>query len=164
MLISRRLVAFSGVMLPFAARAATKPCAVPRILFVCPAGSVKSAIAREELKRMARARGIPVHVESRGIQPENHISPQLAARLKQEGIDPLAEPLQRFTPEATKKVDIVIAFDEAAKAPGLEQARTWRVASWNEQYDAAKADTLENEIRLLHELSRRPCGMGSAVE
>ena len=33
-----------------AAAAQTKPCPPPRVLFVCPAGSVKSAIARESLR------------------------------------------------------------------------------------------------------------------
>jgi protein-tyrosine-phosphatase len=118
---------------------------------------VKSAIAREELKRLARARGISVVAESRGIHPENHISPLLAERLKREGIDPLAQPLRAFTPEDARRADIVIAFDEAATAPGLEKARTWQVAAWNSQYDDAKSDTAENINRLLQELSRRSC-------
>jgi protein-tyrosine-phosphatase len=129
------------------------------VLFVCPAGSVKSAIAREHLKRMAKAQGVAVLVESRGINPENHISPLLATRLKRDGIDPLSEPLQRFTPDDAKKADIVIAFDEAADAPGLKGARRWRIASWNTEYDGAKSDTLKNETRLLDELGGQPCGL-----
>jgi protein-tyrosine-phosphatase len=144
-------------MLPLAFGAQAKPCAAPRILFVCPAGTVKSAIAREEFKRLARTRGISVHAESRGIHLENHISPQLAERLKQEGIDPLAEPLRTFAPEDADKADIVIAFDEAAKAPGLEKARAWQVASWDSEYDVAKSGTLENSDRLLEEIRQRRC-------
>jgi len=127
------------------------------VLFVCPAGSVKSAIAREELKQRAKLRNIPVKAESRGIHPENHISSLLAERLKRDGINPLADPLQRFTPADAQQADIVIAFDDAAGAPGLEKARRWRVAAWNSQYDDAKSDTLENVDRLLHELSQRTC-------
>lgn len=107
---------------------------------------------------MAKAQGISVLVESRGINPENHISPLLADRLKRDGIDPLSQPLQRFTPDDAKAADIVIAFDEAADAPGLKDARRWRVASWNTQYDDARSDTLENETKLLQELRAQSCG------
>lgn len=128
-----------------------------RVLFVCPAGSVKSAIAREELKHLARAQGVRVNVQSRGIHPENHISPPLAQRLKADGIDPLAEPLRSFTPEDADRADIVIAFDQAGQAPGLEKARRWQVASWNSQYADARSDTLKNIKQLLSELKERQC-------
>jgi protein-tyrosine-phosphatase len=157
MMISRRVVAFSGFIAPLTTTAWAKPCAVARVLFVCPAGTVKSAIAREELRRVAKMRGISVVAESRGIHPENHISPLLAQRLKQDGIDPLADPLRTFTPEEAGHADIVVAFDDAAAAPGLEKARKWQVAAWNTQYDDAKSDTLENIDRLVHELSLRSC-------
>lgn len=156
-MISRRIVILCGTLASFARGAWAVPCAPARVLFVCPAGSVKSAIAREELRRMAKLRGIPVKAESRGIHPEDHISPLLAERLKRDGIDPLADSLRPFTPEDAKLADIVIAFDAAAQAPGLEHARTWQVAAWNTQYDDAKSDTIENVNRLLHELSERRC-------
>jgi protein-tyrosine-phosphatase len=137
--------------------ALARPCAATRVLLVCPAGSVKSAIAREELKRLARAQRVSVEVQSRGIHPENHISPSLAQKLKADGIDPSAEPLRAFTPADAGKADIVVAFDQAADAPGLEEARKWQVASWNDQYDRARADTLENIGHLLHEIKTRRC-------
>ena len=140
-MISRRKIILCSAMVPFAATAWAKPCAATRVLLVCPAGSVKSAIAREELKRMAELRSVPVEVESRGIHPEDHISPLLAQRLSRDGIDPLAQPLRRFAPEDAKQADIVIAFDEAAYAPRLENARACHVASWHSQYDDAKSDT-----------------------
>ena len=156
MLVDRRFAALFLTLFPVSVCA--KPCATAtRVLFVCPAGSVKSAIAREELKRLARMQGVSVDVHSRGIKPENHISPLLAQRLKADGIDPLAEPLRTFDPQDVSKADIVIAFDEAGDAPGLERARKWQVASWNSQYDAAKADTMENAQRLLYELKQRQC-------
>src|SRR5258708_29316851 len=156
-MISRRKVVLCSLAVPFGAPAWAKPCDPTRVLFVCPAGSVKSALAREELRRMAKLRNIPVTVVSRGIHPENHISSLLAQRLKRDGIDPLADPLLRFTPEDANKANITIAFDEAAQAPGLEKARTWQVAAWNSQHDDAKTDTVGNVNRLLHELFKRPC-------
>jgi protein-tyrosine-phosphatase len=155
--MSRRLFLLGGVltMASFSARA--RPCGPTRVLFVCPAGSVKSAIAREELKKVSSERGVKVIVASRGIQPENHISSQLSARLQRDGIDPLAEPLQKFATADAGRADITIAFDDAADAPGLEKARKWVVASWNTQYDDAKSDTLENIERLLAEIRQRSC-------
>src|SRR5258708_7953448 len=114
-------------------------------------------MGRGELGRMGKLRNSAVAVVSPGIHPENHIPPLLAQRLKRDGIDPLADPLLRFTPEDANKANITIAFDEAAQAPGLEKARTWQVAAWNSQYDDAKSDTVGNVNRLLHELFKRPC-------
>jgi protein-tyrosine-phosphatase len=152
MLFNRRYATLLFMAVPFQAQA--RPCAAPHVLFVCPAGSVKSAIAREELKRLAAAKGVAVIATSRGIHPENHISPQLAERLKAEGIDPLAEPLRSFSPADTKGADILVAFDEAAEAPGLEKARQWEVAAWNGEYETAKTDTLKYIESLLVEIQQ----------
>ena len=141
----------------FPASAKAEPCAATRVLFVCPMGSVKSAIAREELRRAVKARGLPVMVQSRGLTPTNDISPALAAHLRDDGINPLADPLRRFTKADTEKADITIAFDEAAKAPGLEQATVWNSPSWNDDYAHAK-ETMDQRItKLTDELAQRPC-------
>lgn len=137
--------------------ATAKPCTVTRVLFICPKGSVKSAIAREELRRLAKARGLAVEVQSRGISPENDITPTLAKNLRKEGINPLADPIRRFSPEDATRSDITIAFDEAATAPGLERARVWHSPSWMEDYGNAKR-TMDGRIKnLADELAKRPC-------
>ena len=156
-MLSRRAVTLCGLLASLPGSAWAKTCAPVRVLFVCPVGSVKSAIARELLKRVAKRRNISVEAKSRGIRPENNISPLLAERLKKDGINPLAEPLRAFELEDAKHADIVIAFNDAVHAPGLQGARTWSVAAWNTQYDDAKSDTLENIDRLLHEISQRQC-------
>jgi protein-tyrosine-phosphatase len=155
----RGVIALGLLLLARPAMAAPAPCAAPRVLFVCPAGSVKSAIAREEMKRRAAARGLSVQISSRGIDPADHVSPLLAARLKADGIDTRAEPLRALTPSDIAQADILIAFDEATKAPGLEQARSWDVPSWS-QYAEAKAALLPKIDGLLDELAgvaRRGC-------
>ncbi|MDB5423952.1 MAG: hypothetical protein JWQ29_1368 [Phenylobacterium sp.] len=155
--LSRRGVAIGLVLLagPAAVRAA--PCAPPTVLFVCPAGTVKSAIARETLKRRAAQAGVAVRVASRGVHPEAHVSPALKASLLADGIDPAAEPLRALEPQDLARADIVIAFDEAAQAPGLQSARVWDVPSWNSQYPEAKAAMAPKIDALLAELARRPC-------
>jgi len=134
---------------------------VTRVLFVCPLGVVKSAIAREQLRRIAKARGLSVQVRSRGIEPPaipaNDISPGLTAHLREEGIDLFADPLRHFARADAERADIVIAFDEAAEAPGLEHARKWHSPSWNDDYANAKAKMDERIPVLADELAKRPC-------
>src|SRR5260221_349010 len=83
------------------------------------------ATAREELRRRAKGRGLALQVGSRGVHPEDHVSPALAARLRADGIDPNADPLRPLTPSDIAQADVLVAFDEAAQAPGLEGARAW---------------------------------------
>jgi len=134
--------------------AAATSCRVTRILFVCPVGTVKSAIAREMLRKRLAASHLPVLVQSRGIAPANHVSPALAARLRADSIDPTTDPLRALTAADVADADIVIAFDEAAQSPLLVKARAWRTPSWNDQYDAAKADLVQRLDGLIDELAR----------
>ena len=156
--IHRRAV-FTGGMLLFAnpATAQTPPCRPPRVLFVCPAGTVKSAIARETLRRGAAQRGLAVQVQSRGIHPEDHLSPTLVVQLGADGINPRSEPVQPLTAGDISGNDLIIAFDEAAQAPGLGKARVWEIPSWNTSYAAAKSALAVQVDALLDELRARPC-------
>lgn len=150
-----------GMGLALAAVGARAGCPPLRVLFVCPAGSVKSAIARESFRRRAADQGVAVSVSSRGVHPEDHVSPALAAKLKRDGIDPAAEPLRGLAPADIAQADLVIAFDEAADEPSLRAARAWKTPSWNTDYAAAKADLDGRLALLLTEVrtrSRQPCG------
>lgn len=157
---SRRLVTLALLGAPTLLRAEPAPCAPPTVLFVCPAGTVKSAIARETLRRRAAASGLRVRVVSRGLQPEDHVSPALAASLRADGLDPAAEPARPLQDADVAAADIVVAFDEAAQAPALKDARVWDIPSWNSDYSGAKAalaartDALIGELR---ERQSRPC-------
>ena len=154
---NRRMVVAGLSLLASPALAKAKPCPPPRVLFVCPAGTVKSAIAREYLKRTAAKQGVAVQVQSRGVHPEDHVSPELAVRLRAEGIDPAAEPLRSLAPADITGADIVIAFDEAAQAPGMSAARSWSIPSWNSDFERAKAALLVQIEALLGELRDRGC-------
>jgi hypothetical protein len=156
--MNRRGVLTIGALL-FAshANAQALPCPPPRVLFVCPAGTVKSAIARETLRRRAAQRGVAVRVQSRGVHPEDHVSPALAAQLSADGIDPRSEPVQSLAAADISGNDVIIAFDEAAQAPGLGQARVWDVPSWNTSYAAAKSALAVQVDALLDELGAKPC-------
>jgi len=148
----RRLLLTLPLMLAAAPAAAT--CRRPIVLFVCPAGTVKSAIARETLKRRAAATGLALDVHSRGIAPEDHVSPDLAQRLRADGIDPAAEPVLAVTATDVARADVVVAFDGAAEAPVMKGARAWVTPSWNADYDTAKADLDRRLDGLVAELAR----------
>ena len=154
----RRTIVSGLALLPLAWSASIH-AACPRadVLLICPSGTVKSAIARELLKRRAAERGVAVHVWSRGLKIADHVTPELAARLKADGLDPRAEPPRPLTAADLTHTDIVIAFDEAAQAPGLEHARVWDIPGFQADSDAAKAALAAQTERLLAELQARHC-------
>jgi protein-tyrosine-phosphatase len=127
------------LMLAWAGQSRAAACAPLHVLFVCPVGTVKSAIAREALRRRVALLRLPVAVESRGLSPANHLTPALIERLRAEDVT---------------RADIVIAFDEAAGSPLLAKAQAWRTPSWLASYDAAKADLAARLDGLLAELTR----------
>ena len=157
--LARRAV-IVGAGLALLVGPATAACPPERVLFVCPAGSVKSAIAREALKRRAADLGLALSVSSRGVDPEDHVSPELAANLKRDGLNPAAEPLRRLAQADVAQADVIIAFDAASDEPLLRGARRWKTPSWNGDYAAAKADLDDRLAALLAELrgrAGRPC-------
>lgn len=152
--ISRRLFVLSFAAAPAFSSAACRPT---RVLFVCPAGTVKSAIAREVLRLRIDREGLAALVASRGLHPEDHVSPALAARLHADGLHPEREAALPLTARDVDQADIVIAFDDASNTPTLKGARAWRTPSWNSNYDTAKADLARRVEGLVAELRRERC-------
>lgn len=150
--LSRRFLILSLAGVPSVAGAA---CAPTRVLFVCPAGTVKSAIAREMLRARIDSQRLNLAVTSRGLRPENHVSEALAARLRADRLDTGREPARPVTARDVADADIVIAFDEATASPLLGKARAWRTPSWNADYDAAKTDLALRLDALVAELGGR---------
>jgi protein-tyrosine-phosphatase len=118
---------------------------------------VKSAIARETLKRRAAEQGVPVSVTSRGVHVEDHVSQGLAANLKADGLDAALETPRALASTDVSAADIVVAFDEATQIPALRGARSWDTPSWNSDYAGAKAALAAHVDRLLAELRAKPC-------
>lgn len=155
-----RRAILAGLSVALVTRPANAVCPPTRVLFVCQAGSVKSAIARETLKQLAARNHLPVTVSSRGLSPEDHVSPTLVANLQVDGINPASEPIRALADADITRADIVIAFDEAANAPILSAARAWKTPSWNTDYAEARADLNQRLGLLMTELRERtgqPC-------
>ncbi|MGR4864188.1 arsenate reductase/protein-tyrosine-phosphatase family protein [Caulobacter sp. LARHSG274] len=155
LLASRRSTLLAFLLLPPGLAFAS--CPPSKVLFVCPAGTVKSAIAREALKQRAASVGAAILVRSRGLAVEDHVSAALAARLAADGLDPRAEIARTLEAPDVAWADIVVAFDEASQAPTLARARSWTTPSWNSDYDNAKADLDRRLDALLAELAKQPC-------
>ncbi|MGI8930939.1 MAG: hypothetical protein ACR2FK_00960 [Sphingomicrobium sp.] len=126
----------------------------PRVLFVCQFGSVKSAVAREIFRRRATERRLGVSVQSRGITPEEHASPALAAALRSEGLDRHADPLRALQPGDLVAADVIILFDPLPSGLNSARARDWSdLPSMNADYPAARADLVGRIDRLIDELA-----------
>ena len=82
----------------------------PTILFMCPHGAAKSVLASAYFQRLAKERGLNVHVESAGTEPDATVSPAVAAHLKERGYSiPVAKP-RKVAPEEFASADIVISI------------------------------------------------------
>jgi hypothetical protein len=138
-----------------AGRLGAKKRELPRILFVCQYGSVKSAIARELLRRRARERGIALRAFSRGITPEAHLPAEIEARLRAEGIDAGGDGLHRLLPVDAGAADIVVYFNPLPANIVAARSLDWTsVPSVLGTYPAARADMNRRIEALLDSLER----------
>lgn len=134
-----------------------QPTAKPaKILFVCQAGTAKSAIAREIFKRRAKERGIVVNVFSRGIVVEDHVSPQLRANLRADGIDTTAEAIVSLAASDWASADILVKFNPLPASVKHGDVRDWTdIPSINEDYANAQAIMGQRIDALLTEIANR---------
>ena len=126
---------------------------IPKILFVCKAGTAKSAIAREMFRKRARERGVDIDVFSRGIVVEDHISPDLRRKLLADGINSTAEPASALRATDVKAADIVVRFNPLPSEVRHSDIRDWSdLPSVNDDYANAhriletRIDALLDEI------------------
>jgi protein-tyrosine-phosphatase len=125
------------------------------VLFICQFGTVKSAIARELLKRRAAARGISVIVSSRGITPEAHLAPSTRSQLLAEGIDLDGERLQKLRRADLDNADLVVTFNPLPASMRRTGLRDWSaVPSVNDTYLLARVDLDRRVDQLLEHLSQ----------
>jgi arsenate reductase len=101
----------------------------PTVLFMCPHGAAKSVLASAYFLRLAKERGLNVLVESAGTEPDETVSPRVAAHLKAQGYAiPVAKPRKVASKEfASADVIISIGCDLA----GLPEPRG-RLVRWDE--------------------------------
>lgn len=152
----RRWLAATLALVATSACASVTTAAQPRVLFVCEAGTVKSAMARELFRARAAERGISVDVFSRGINPADHVSPGLRERLAEDHIDTTAEAAQALTPADWRSALLVVAFNPLPASVDRSDVIDWTsVGSMNDDYDRSLADLNARIERLLDALEAR---------
>lgn len=155
-LTRRAVLALSAAAVGSIATGATARCRPARVLLVCQYGSVKSAVARELMKRRAAERGVAVEVRSRGTTPEEHVSPALAAALRADGVDTHAQPLTALAPADLKAADVIVGFEPAAASGLPAAALDWSdLPSFNTDYARARPMLTARVDALLDDVRRR---------
>jgi galactitol-specific phosphotransferase system IIB component len=113
----------------------------PNVLFICQFGTAKSAVAREVFRKRAKKRGISVTAFSRGITPEEHVSPALRRQLAADGIDSTADGVAKLTRADIDRADIIVAFNPIPNAFKRKGIQNWSsLPSMNDSYPAARTD------------------------
>ena len=96
------------------------------IVVVCLHGSVKRQVAAAHFNRIARERGLPVVVVSRGRAVDNAIPAVIREGLAADGLAPDSEVPLRLTSEETAAATKVFAFDEVpADLSGAAEVTYW---------------------------------------
>ena len=128
----------------------------PIVLFVCQAGTAKSAITREIFRRRASQRKIAVTAFSRGLVIEDHVSPGLKQQLAADGIVPDVDPYQVLTAQDWQRADILIWFNPLPPEVKHPDRRDWSdLPSFNDSFAIARPILDRRIDTLLDELSRR---------
>lgn len=82
-----------------------------RVVFVCEHGTVKSLVALEYFKHLARARGLQIDASSRGTNPDSLVPSLVRTGLEADGFDVSPFRPQRFTRADLGPGALVIALD-----------------------------------------------------
>lgn len=126
-----------------------------RVLFVCLHGGAKSLIAASHLERLARERGIRIHAEFAGTDPDPGLTPAAVVGLQAEGIAVRAQRPRHVTADDVRHASRVVSFgcDLGALAPGVPVERWDDVPAVSENYRAAR-DVIVSRLPALLETAR----------
>jgi Low molecular weight phosphotyrosine protein phosphatase len=128
----------------------------PSVLFICQFGTAKSAVAREVFRKRAQKRGISVTAFSRGITPEEHVSPALRRQLAADGIDSIADGVAKLTLADINRADIIVAFNPIPNSFKRKGIQNWSsLPSMNGNYPAARTDLARRIDALLDVIARK---------
>jgi protein-tyrosine-phosphatase len=127
-----------------------------KILFVCQAGTAKSAIAREIFRRKAALAGIDVDVISRGIKIEDHVSPELRQKLNADNLDTRSVKPQALVQADVQSADILVKFNPLPADIRHSDVRDWTdTPSVNDDYPNARRVMDERIDALIAEIAKR---------
>jgi len=134
------------------------PAKPPTILFMCPHGAAKSVLASAYFQRLAKDRGLNVHVISAGTDPEPQVAPTVANHLTKNGYTvPVSKP-RRVTDSELSTADVVISIgcDLKGLPPPRGTLMNWDdVPALSEDFARADEKIRERVIQLVDELVRK---------
>jgi arsenate reductase len=132
--------------------------ATPRVLFLCPHGAAKSVMAAAYFEEVAREIGLAVEVDSAGTDPSEKVSPAVAERLKQDGIDVSSVRPRKVTPEDVEAADVVVSLgcDVDSIPAGAAKLERWDEVPLPSQGIESSRDAIRRRVQeLATELKER---------
>jgi arsenate reductase len=141
-----------------AAAGPSKTVEAPTVLFMCPHGAAKSVLASAYFQRVARERGLNVHVKSAGTDPDPQVAAAVASHLKRNGYEvPIAQP-RRVSADDLATADVVISIGcdlRDLPAPRGTLVKWDDVPSTSEEFARADERIRERVVQLVEELVRK---------
>ncbi|HUQ86590.1 MAG TPA: hypothetical protein VM096_03465 [Vicinamibacterales bacterium] len=154
--IARCIVALLIVFAAATSSAAQATAATtPTILFMCPHGAAKSLMASAYFQKLAKERGLNVHVDFAGTEPEEQLSKGVVTSLQKDGYTvPNAKP-RAATAADMARADIVVSMGcDLSKLPAPKGTlKTWNVPDFSANFDAAEESIRQQVIKLVDELA-----------
>jgi protein-tyrosine-phosphatase len=129
--------------------------ATKSVLFLCPHGAAKSVLATAYFRKQAAARGLDVHVDSAGTEPDPAVAPLVATHLAAQGLDvPISTP-RLVSAEDLDAADLVVTLgcDLAGRRVRGEQRRWDDVPSPSADFAGADAAIKRHVEQLVEELA-----------
>jgi protein-tyrosine-phosphatase len=127
------------------------------VLFLCPHGAAKSVLAAAYFKKLAQERGLDVHADTMGTEPDPAVSPKVAQHLQAQGIAvPIARP-KLVTPKDLETADIVVTMGcDLGAMPVRGHLRRWdEVPSPSADFEGTDAAIKRRVDALVDELVGR---------
>jgi arsenate reductase (thioredoxin) len=136
----------------------TRPSKAPTVLFLCPHGAAKSVLASAYFQQMAKERGLNVHVDAAGTEPQEAVSPVVAEHLRRNGYNVPVKKPRAVTDDDLNSADVVISLgcDLGKRTVAPDKLRQWdEVPGPSEDLKAADEAIRRRVVALIDELMTR---------
>lgn len=148
----------AGLMMLVASTAAGQEPKRTTVLFMCPHGAAKSVLASAYFQRLAKERGLNVHVDTGGTEPQEAVSTVVAEHLTKNGYTvPITKP-RAVTKDDLVRADVVISLGcDVSGLPAAPRAlREWNdVPAPSEDFAAADEAIRRRVVALVEEIASR---------
>ncbi|MGH7390056.1 MAG: low molecular weight phosphatase family protein [Candidatus Rokuibacteriota bacterium] len=119
------------------------------MLFVCLHGAAKSVVAAAHFRRLAAARGLPVHAVAAGTEPDPQLAPGAVKGLASEGLTAAPSRPRPVTLYDLASATRIVSFGgEVGPAPG-QPVEQWDIPAVSDGYTAARDRIVANVERLV---------------